>query len=264
MSFRKLALLAACAACAAQAQFAAFVLPARFELTAKSGQLLQDVIEIGNDEQVPVDLRVRTADWTLRANGGVDFQVDTLAPDSCRPWVHIERPSLRVAGKAKRRYRFEVQVPPEAKDGLCRFALLIEPTTDALTIAPASGIQMPIQGRIGVIVYLRIGDAKPQLVMDGLRVEQVNSRPTVVAVFRNTGNAQGRPEGLLSGTDAKGAPIDLAVAPLPILPGETRSIPVWPQEGPDGKAVTLSFPVKLKGLVEWEGGKQEVNTSVGP
>jgi hypothetical protein len=207
---------------------------------------------------------VRTADWTLRPNGGVDFLVDSLAPNSCRPWVSVERPVFKVAGKAKRRYRFEVQVPADAKEGLCRFALIIEPTTDAVTVAPAAGIQMPIQGRIGVIVYVRIGDAKPKLVMDGLRVEQVNSRPTVVAVFRNTGNAQGRPEGILSGTDAKGAPIDLTVAPLPILPGETRSIPVWPQESPDGKTVPLVFPVKVKGLIEWEGGKQEVNATVAP
>lgn len=225
---------------------------------------MQDVLEIGNDESRPADLRVRTADWTLRPNGGVEFQVETLAPETCRPWVRIERGTVRVAAKGKRRFRFEVQVPPDAREGLCRFALLIESAGEVGMVTPSESIRMPLQGRIGVIVYLRVGDAKPNLVLDGFRVETVNGRPAVMALFRNLGNAQGRPEGFLKGTDAKGAAIDFSVSPLPILPGETRAIPAWPQEGEGGKAPAIAFPVKLKGTVEWEGGKQDVNATVGP
>jgi hypothetical protein len=259
-------LLALClvfAAGLAHAQFAAFVLPARFELKAKPGEKLAEVLEIGNDDTNPGDYRFRTADWTMKADGGVDFRPDTLDPGSCRPWVRLERHSLKIAGKAKRRYRFEVHVPADAKEGLCRFAILIEPGGELAPVAPGTGIQMPIVGRLGIIVYVRIGDAKPNLALERLAVQAVNGRDTAVAIFRNTGNAHGRPEGTLAGTDAKGRPFDFTVAPLPILPGETRAIPIWAQDSPDGRPGAAAFPVKLKGVVEWEGGRQPVDATVG-
>jgi hypothetical protein len=243
----------------AQAQFAAYVLPARFELKAKAGEKVAEVLEIGNDDQQVADFRLRTADWTLRPDGGVDFRADTLEHGSCRPWVRLERYTLKVAAKGKRRYRFEVDVPADARDGLCRFALLIEPGLDAAVVAPMGNIQMPIQGRLGVIVYVRVGDAKPMLSLQRFEVADTGGRPTPIAYFRNEGNAHGRPEGVLSGTDAAGKSYDFTVAPLPILPGETRGVPVWPQDDPDGKPAKVMLPLKLKGVIDWEGGRQSVD-----
>jgi fimbrial chaperone protein len=256
------ALLAASAASPALAQFAAFVLPARFELTAKPGQKISEVLEIGNDDSQPADFRLRTADWMLRADGSVDFRTDTLENNSCRPWVRLERHTLKLGPKAKRRFRFEIEIPGDAPSGLCRFALLIEPGNDPLVMAPLGNIQLPVQGRIGVIVYVRIGDAKPLITLEGMSVAAVNGRPTPVARFRNDGNAQGRPDGILAGTDAQGRTLDFVAGPLPILPGETRAIPFWPQDGSDGKPAEVAYPVKLKGTIEWEGGRQAVDTTL--
>ena len=271
MSSRSLALAAllACAALGlapqAAAQFAAFVLPARFELKAKPGDKIAEVFEIGNDDPAPAEFRVRTSDWTLRADGGVDFQPDILAPGSCRPWVAIERYRLKVSAKAKRRYRFEIQVPKDAPEQLCRFALLVEQADDPSIVPPPGSIQIPIHGRIGLIVYVRIGNVAPQLSVQRFEVTNVNGRPTPVAWFRNEGNAHGRPEGTLTGTDAGGRQRDFTVAPLPILPGETRAIPLWPQDEADGKPATLSFPLRMKGVVEWENGKYPVDATLpGP
>lgn len=262
MSLRRTLLLAlALAAIPAHAQFSAFVLPARFELRGAPGAKLAEVLEIGNDEPAPADYRIRTADWSLRPDGGVDFRTDTLDPDSCRPWVRLERYTLKLSSKAKRRYRFEVHIPPDAKDGLCRFAVVIEPGESAL-VAPVGAIQLPVQGRIGIIVYVRVGDVKPKLSLERLAVASVNGRDTPVAYFRNEGNAHGRPEGVLSGTDATGKSFDFTVAPLPVLPGELRAIPIWPQDDPDGKPPRVSWPVRIKGSVEWEGGRQAVDTSL--
>lgn len=239
------------------------MLPARFELKAKPGDKLAEVLEIGNDEATPQEYKIRTADWTLRPDGAVDFRPDSLAPGSCRPWVAIERHTLKLSGKAKRRYRFEVQVPPDAPQGLCRFALMIESADDAGSVAPMGSIQLPIQGRIGVIVYVRVGNVTPELKLERLDFVNVNGKPTPVAWFRNSGLAHGRPEGTLTGTDAKGRQFDFTVAPLPILPGEARAVPIWPQDEPDGKPAAVNYPVRLRGTVEWEGGKQPVDATLG-
>lgn len=240
-------------------QFAAYVQPGRFELTAKPGELLREVFEIGNDDLGATELTVRTSDWTLRRDAGVDFQPDTLAPDSCRPWVRIERHVVKIGGKAKRRFRFEVQVPPGAGDGLCRFALLIEPGSAAANISPLGNIQMPLQARIGIIVYVRVGNAKPQLTLESVAIETMNGRQVPVATLRNSGNAHGRTEGVLVATDAAGRSLDLVTAPLPILPGETRVVPMWPQEQSEGKPVVFTPPLRIKGKIEWEGGQIPVD-----
>jgi fimbrial chaperone protein len=252
------------AATPAAAQFAAFVLPARFELKAKPGDKLAEVLEIGNDEVGAQEYRIRTADWDLRPDGAVDFRADKLDADSCRPWVAIERHLVKLSGKSKRRYRFEVQVPKDAPERLCRFALLIESADDARAVAPQGGIQLPIQGRIGIIVYVRVGNVAPDLKLERLDLVNVNGKPTPVAYFRNNGRAHGRPEGTLTGTDANGKQFDFTVAPSPILPGEVRAVPIWPQDEPDGKPAVVAFPVRLRGTVEWEGGKQPVDATLGP
>lgn len=238
--------------------------PARFELTGKPGSVVREVMEIGNDSAGPTELAVRTSDWILKPDGGVDFRADTLSPDSCRPWVRLERYRLKIAGKSKRRYRFEVHVPADAPTGLCRFAMLIESVGNAATVAPSGNINMPIQGRVGIIVYLRVGDAKPKLVYEGMRIETVNGKPTPVVSLRNDGNAQGRPEGVLSGTDAKGEPVDLTVATLPVLPGEKRTIPVWLTDAGARKPQAIAYPLKLTGRIEWEGGGQDIETTLAP
>lgn len=255
---------AACAVLAfdCAAQFAAFVAPARFELSAKPGQKLQEVLELGNDEPGAIELRLRTADWSLRPDGGVEFQADYLTPDSCRQWVRIERHQVKLGGKGRRRFRFEVDVPPDAGDRLCRFALLVEPAVADAAVSPLGGILMPIQGRIGVIVYVRIGGARPALQLERVSMQQLNGRLTPVLMLRNSGNAHGRAEGTLSGTDAAGRPFDFVVAPLPVLPGETRGIPAWPQDAADGKKLAPTPPLRLKGAIEWDGGRIPVEATL--
>ena len=246
----------------AAAQFAVNVAPARFELQAKPGQVLRESLEIGNDDLAVADYSLRTSDWTLNRDGGVEFQPDILAPDSCRPWVRIERYKVRVGGKSRRKYRFEVHVPADARDGLCRFALLIEPGSIAMQVSPIENIQMPLQGRVGVIVYVRVGNARPALAVERLAIEPVNGRPTPVAFVRNEGTAQGRADGVLEGSDAKGRSFELVVSPLPVLPGETRRIPLWPQEPDSARKEPLSPPFRIKGTIEWEGGQAKVDTQL--
>lgn len=255
-----LALILAFCAAPVSAQFAAYVIPARFELTSRPGNIVREVLEIGNDDIKGSDYAVRTADWSLKPDAGVEFNTEALAPGSCRPWVRLERRDLKVAGKGKRRFRFEVHVPADAPAGLCRFAIMLE-AVDASVPAVMGNIQLPIQGRIGVIVYLRIGDAKPVMILENVEVRSINGRLTPVGIFKNTGNAHARPEGMLSGVDGTGASLDLSVSPLPVLPGETRAVPLWLQ-GEAAKTGVIQFPLKLSGTIEWEGGKAKVESTL--
>jgi hypothetical protein len=230
--------------------FSALVSPPRVELKVKPGQTVREVIEINHTARSPGKYRLYTADWRFAQDYSVLFN-DALAPESCRPWVALERREVTLPPQGKARYRFEVAVPADAPSRECTFGLMVEGEEQRVN---STGMSFPVSGRIGVIVYVQVGDVAPQLtiepapsaVMDGQRVPMVS--------VRNTGTAHGRLAGFVSGTDASGQTFDFAPSTLPILPGETRLLPLTPSAS-NGAAVNLKFPVSVTGTLEWGQSK---------
>jgi hypothetical protein len=242
---------AALAAHANAQGFAALVSPPRFELSAKPGSQAREVIEITNASNQPAKFKLRTSEWTLDSGGAVKFD-DALAPGSCRPWVAIERREITVSPGGKYRYRFEVAPPADAKTGECRFAILVE--GDEQTVQTGGGVSFPVAGRLGVIVYVTIGEAQPQLSVVGSKVAMVEQQPTPVIQVKNEGNAHGRISAFLSGTDTKGNKLEFTTSTLPILPGETRDIAIVVRRDRD-EPVAISYPITIRGKLEWGENK---------
>ena len=113
------------------AGFAAGVSPSKFELTAKPGEVLRDTVRILNPNNEAAEFELSTADWRLNDQSGVEFIEDQLVDGSCRPWVRLERKTVQIPAGEEKNYRFEVHVPPDAPPGLCRFAILIQPSQAA-------------------------------------------------------------------------------------------------------------------------------------
>jgi fimbrial chaperone protein len=245
------AALSAAAAPALAQGFAALVAPPRFELKTKPGVRLREVIEITNGSSLPARYRFRTADWSLGADGQVQI-IEELQPKGCRPWVSIERHTAQVPGGGKLRYRFEVTPPADAPSGECRFALLIEGEEPAM--ATGENFNMPVRGRIGIIVYVAVGDAEPRLeIVDYGTVLQNGQRVPAIHIH-NSGNAHGRVAGFLTATDAQGRSWDMSPSSLPILAGETR--PVALTAGNErNELVAVPLPVVVRGALEWSGGR---------
>ena len=242
--------------------FAGYVVPARYEIKGTPGAVSRQVLEIGNDAAVPDEFSVKTADWTLTRVGGVEFDAGELRPGSCREWVKIERYTISLPARSKRRFRFEIHVPAGVPPQECRFALLIERASDVLPTVSTGAIQLPLSGRIGVIIYVAVGDIAPKLVVRDLRLELVNGSLTPVAEVENTGNAHGRFEGVLEGSDATGKKLEFTISNFPILPGENRTIAIWAADNADGKRPELKPPLKLNGEMEWPGGKWPVKVEL--
>ena len=232
---------------AAGGGFAAVVSPPRFELKSKGGTTIRQVFEVTNPGQEPAKFHVHTADFTLGPDYGVAFQ-DALQPGSCRPWVALERSEVSLPGNGTIRYRFEIQVPADVPAGECRFGILIE--GDKPSMAQAGSLQLPIQGRIGLIVYLVVGDAKPEIEIFGPSVVTLNGQKVPALRVKNTGNAHTRMSGFLSGKDAKGVRYDYNPSSLPILPGELREVVLMPSTAGNDHP-TLAFPVTVQGTLEW-------------
>jgi hypothetical protein len=253
--------LAAWLPTAALAQgFAAYVSPPRFEIQTQPGENLRQVLEIQHVGQSKGNYRIYTTDWSLAADGGVTF-ADELAPDSCRPWVAIERRELTIEPGARYRFRFEISPPAGTAPRECRFAIMVE----GLDPAQVKGaISFPVSGRIGVIVYARVGNAEPLLSIEGQQVTPVNGRPTATLSVRNSGNASGRLEGFLNATDAAGKRFEMSPADFPILPGETRSIALSPVALEGQSLPELRFPIRVKGSLEWGDRRLPLDARFAP
>lgn len=235
------------APCAGAQEFSAAVSPPRFELAVNTGERSRQVIEITNASGQPSTYHFRTADWALDASASVHFS-DELAVDSCRPWVAIERHELEVPAGGRYRFRFEVAPPADTPARECRFAIMIE--GDEQVARGADGLDLPVSGRIGVIVYLRVGDVAPDLQVVSAGVSEVNGRMLPVLQVNNLGNAHGRLAGFLQGTDASGRRLEFEPSTLPILPHETRAIALTASERPETIA-EIDYPVTIKGVLEW-------------
>jgi hypothetical protein len=231
----------------AQAQFSLAVSPPRFELSTKPGERVREVLELTHSDARAGAYKLKTADWTLRPDGSVDFS-DELLPGSCRPWVAIERRELSITPGRPYRYRFEIAPPADTPPMECRFAVMIEGQEPAA----APGMPIALGARIGVIVYVAIGDVAPVLELAGTAIKTVNGRPTPVLKVRNSGTAHGRLAGFLGGKDADGTALEVQASNTPIMAGETREIAlVATKPGDIETAVAIRYPLAVSGKLEW-------------
>ncbi len=252
------ALALVCATAAAQ-EFSAIISPPRFEERSKPGQTYRNVIEVMNPSSRSARFGVSTADWGLDASFTPVFS-EALVPGSCRTWVGIEASEITVPAGERRRFRFEVAVPADAPKGECRFAIMFEGEPQA----PRQGMPLPMSGRIGVIVYLAVGDAAPRLEIMQARTATLQPGVVVPALsIRNSGDMHGRLEGFLAGVDAAGKRVVLVPDNSPILVGATRDIALYPQpeEGTEA-APPLTFPIRIKGRLDTDGQRVDVDTTV--
>ena len=244
--------------------FSATVSPPRFELHARPGEVLRESVEISNTDTATATYNMRTADWTLTEDGNVTIHPPELQPGSCRGWTRIERRKLKMPANIERKFRFEIHVPEDAQPGECRVALLLEGMPEEHILAGTEEIRFPVQGRIAIIIYVVVGDAAPDMKLLNLTMDTVNSLQIPVAVLENNGNAHGRPSGILEGVDVAGNRLEFTVSPSPILPGQTRRIPIWPADTNRVSMQDAVLPLKLTGAIEWEGGKEKIDRMLSP
>ena len=239
---------------AANAQgFGASISPPRFELEIAPGKTQREIIDIQQVGLQNGSFRIYTNDWTFQPDGGLAFNND-IADGSCRPWVALERRELTVAGNSRYRFRFEVTPPAGTPAGECRFAIMIEGKDPARV--EKAGLNIPVGGRIAVIVYAAVGGAEPKLEIGAKRVIVVNGQSIPAIEVRNSGNAHGRLDGFIDGVDASGQKFELSPADTPILPGESRTIGIAPVTEEGKELPAIKFPLKVKGTLEW--GKSRV------
>lgn len=237
------------------AGFSAAVAPPRFELSSQSGKVVRQTMEIYNVSAKNEQYSIKTNDWSLKGND-LKFY-DALQPNSCRQWVKLERRKVTVRKNNKRAFRFEVHIPNNAPQQECRFAIMVEGLSAASTQISDS-LKMPVNGRLAVIVYLSVNGAEPKLSISSLR----KHGNKLVADVRNTGKAHGRLQGTLAAVDAKGQQLDLSISSMPIMSGESRTLPLAAHLNGKQHKGAIHAPIKVKGELYWLKGAFAIDTQI--
>lgn len=236
------------------AGFGAGIAPSKFELNAKPGAVLRDTVTILNANDDTADYALRTADWRLNDTQGVEYFEEELLDNSCRPWVRLERRTLRIPAGGQKRYRFEVHVPEDAPSGLCKFAILIEPGEPEMAgVGDNQEIRFPVVGRYAITVYVTVGDAKPDIEYLGLGEQRVGALRLPALRLRNTGDTYDRAFGQVTATDAAGNRHRLVASSFPVLPGRTESILLALEQDPGRSGLQIEYPLKLRGKIDIGG-----------
>ena len=126
------------------------------------------------------------------------------------------------------------------------------------SIAGSKGLNLPVTGRIGVIVYVTVGDAAPKMEVLGPQTGTLNGQQVPMLRVHNSGNAHGRVTGFLTGKDAKGISYDFTPSDFPIMPHEERQVFLTPSTSTDDHP-TLTFPVTVKGTLDWGDHRTELD-----
>ncbi|MDM0116527.1 hypothetical protein QTI66_30740 [Variovorax sp. J22R133] len=264
-ALRRVALLLAVGAAtiAHAAPFEIAVSPSRFEVSAKSGVRLGQALDINNLGATPTEVSLRTIDWSYSTDGEVAY-FDALQPGSCRPWVTLERRTVKVPARGKASFRFQVEPPADASKGECRFMIAVEGVEPAYQASIAQGgtnMSLPVTGRIAVAVYVMVNGAEPKMTLSQVGMKEVRGKRSPIVTISNTGEAHGRLDGTLDATDARGTSFELVPDGSPVMPGQTRQIALVPR-GDQNKPVEPVYPVKVKGLLEWEKGGFKVDAEL--
>jgi fimbrial chaperone protein len=238
---------------AGAAGFAVMITPPRLELRAQPGEVVRQVIQVTNVANATTRLSVQTADWQLGEDDSVLFE-NPLAADSCRPWTALEARELELGAGGRRRFRFEVAVPEEAPARECRFAIMFEGEPEQVESLP-----FPVSGRIGVIVYLTVGNARAQLELVESTVVEFQGRWLPALMVTNTGNAHTRLGGFINGRDEAGRTHSFAPSDLPVLPGRTRTVVLQPQVPEGDTSPEIEYPLRLTGRLDWSGQRLDVD-----
>jgi len=243
------------------APFEIAISPSRYELSGKSAGRVGQSLDIINVGRSATEVSVRTLDWSYSTEGGVTY-FDELLPNSCRPWVTLERKTVKIGAGSRASFRFQVDIPADAPRGECRFMLAIEgvePAYNSLIQGGGASLSLPVSGRIAVAVYLSVNGAESQLALTRVGVKEVNGKRTPVVTVINTGDAHGRLDGSLDAVDAKGVEFELVPEGTPVMPGQTRTLPLSVKIEPNQKPPEVIYPIKSGGTLDWENGSFKVN-----
>lgn len=209
----------------AGAEISFSVSPIRMELSGEPGGTHTDAVEVRNEGNEKVRIKVSMQDWYLSEEGTPVFQKGGTQARSCVGWMKINPVDFLLQPGEKKVVRYSVAIPAGIKDGGYWGAFVFETVPQ---IEPGQKTKsVAIKGNIAAIVYLVAGKPVPAGDISDMGYEVVKGEKRIFTRIKNSGDVHFRIKGNLKITDEAGKTVQTVDLPdVPVLAGASRTIPV--------------------------------------
>lgn len=217
------------------------ITPIRFELKARPGGQVTEVIYVRNNSSKPVRIKVYAENWFLGEDGSRNFIGNRPAPYSVRDWVRVNPFDFRLQPEEIKSVRFTVSVPAEVLPGGYHVAVSFEQVPEA----PGGGRlgQVAFTGKIVAAVYVTVGKPEIQGQLEDLVFESSQGQQFIKLKITNSGRYHFRLKGEVIIKNAEGKRVvRLDIPDEPVLPETLRWLELrLPENLPPGEYLAEAF-----------------------
>ncbi len=207
----------------AAAQIYFGVTPIRFELKAKPGTQVTEVIYVRNNSSRPMRIKAYSENWYLKEDGTRMFVGNEPVNFSCKDWIRINPFDFRLQPGEMRSVRFTVSVPAEAESAGYHAAVSFENVPE--TGGSSRLGQVAFTGKIVAAVYVVVGKVQVEGSLEDLTFESTGDNQLIKLFLKNLGKTHFRLKGEIQVRRSEGKKvITLSVPDEPVLPGSQRVV----------------------------------------
>lgn len=205
--------------------------PLSFDLTINPGEVSINQLEVRNNENYTIGVRINTEDIeAVGEKGQVIVEPPGTKTHSIADWIDFDLKEFVLEPQESKLVNFEISVPEDAKpEG--RYGTII---ASAIGMA-ASESGMIIVPRVGALVLLRVGgEAKEEVIVKSFSCSDYSQGQGITFTMRleNKGVVHAKPEGSIIITDQQGKEVaNLDLSDKYIMPDAAREIKVYLEEG---------------------------------
>ncbi|MCX6000891.1 MAG: hypothetical protein NTU41_15280 [Chloroflexi bacterium] len=212
----------------ASAQGTLTVWPVKLEVTANTGEILEREINVQNEGDETIAVRVYTMDFSVDADGKYTFSEPGDESYSCARWITAGPADFELGASEDKKVLVSITVPATVEPGEHRAAILVEESTPA----DQPGVSVAVSGRIASLVYVAMPGTDGEAIVASAEIVSlmlprwVEKGPAQVGVvIRNTGNVHLTVATEAHFHDYRGRRFgDMTLEQVVILPGQERTV----------------------------------------
>jgi P pilus assembly chaperone PapD len=207
---------------AASASVLTQVVPVKMSVTARPGEVTTHEVEIANQGDDPVVVRVTWSDWQIDEDGTLSLASEGSTPNSLHGLVEFEPAEFSVGPHESGHVRVTLHMPADGP--ATRWGVLLSEVKPAALTAPVMGSRASAQ--LGTTFYLsRIPAQIVNAEVIGMGFKALGDSVAVSVRVRNAGERHYYVGGHVALRDTTGQAV--AAGDLPngvVLPGHTRTL----------------------------------------
>ena len=205
----------------AAASLLAQVVPVKMSVTARPGELTTQEVEIANQGDDPVVVRVTWSDWRLDEDGTLSLVPAGSTPNSLHGLVEFEPAEFSIGARTSRHVRVTLHMPADGP--ATRWGVMLSEVKPAALGGPAMGSRASAQ--LGTTFYLsRIPAQIVNAEVIGMGFKALGDSVAVSVQVRNAGERHYYLGGRVALRDTTGQAVAAGVLPNGVvLPGHTRT-----------------------------------------